>query len=578
VWGSGDDGQLGLGEVLHAPYPVKVEGLSRIRSIHAGAYHNIAVDEDGKVWTWGANRYGQLGNGSQEAAYVPVLLDTIRDVQEAVTGYVHSLALKRDGTVWAWGNNEYGQLGDGTQTSSPLPVQVSQVKDVISVAAGGYTSYALGKNGVVMGWGWNKYGQMGDGQANEAELLAVELFAVPYQFTPVELYVNGAHHEGIAHSLRRKGLDSQVSIQLDEQRLAYVLEGQLKPVILIRIDADSDRVVLTMEEELTRQLADSQAVLRLETALGYFEIPLQDVRIEQLRSLLAADQDAGSVSLAIKLLRDTGYYLRFLDGAASGDMPVPLTEPVRLKLEAISGDTRMELSALDHHIRRELPIPRHLSPQDVTMLAWTGNGSLAEVPAQFIEQGGVHYAATVSMSTSPHLLVRRQEWLGSKAMLSASGIWQMADTHVLGPHRMSGVWITRAELAAAIRRLLEQAKTAEAVSYASMQPLAESLAADLSRWTRWNDPLTRMEITAYVAKAMKLAGKASADRLSRIYGILTAYEKRVARDALPDSVHALADRSSEHEPSEWRNLPKAVFDRKPGVIGKIMITASFLDE
>lgn len=39
-------------------------------------------------------------------------------------GAFHNLALQEDGTLWAWGNNEYGQLGTGdTQPrSQPIPV------------------------------------------------------------------------------------------------------------------------------------------------------------------------------------------------------------------------------------------------------------------------------------------------------------------------------------------------------------------------------------------------------------------------------------------------------------------------
>lgn len=40
-------------------------------------------------------------------------------------GAFHNLALTEDGILWAWGNNEYGQLGTGdTQPRShPIPVQ-----------------------------------------------------------------------------------------------------------------------------------------------------------------------------------------------------------------------------------------------------------------------------------------------------------------------------------------------------------------------------------------------------------------------------------------------------------------------
>lgn len=46
-------------------------------------------------------------------------------VRLIAVGAFHNLALQEDGTLWAWGNNEYGQLGTGdTQPrSQPIPVQ-----------------------------------------------------------------------------------------------------------------------------------------------------------------------------------------------------------------------------------------------------------------------------------------------------------------------------------------------------------------------------------------------------------------------------------------------------------------------
>lgn len=49
-------------------------------------------------------------------------LDSVRLI---AVGAFHNLALLDDGTLMAWGNNEYGQLGTGdTQPrSQPIPVQ-----------------------------------------------------------------------------------------------------------------------------------------------------------------------------------------------------------------------------------------------------------------------------------------------------------------------------------------------------------------------------------------------------------------------------------------------------------------------
>jgi hypothetical protein len=46
-------------------------------------------------------------------------------------GAWHSLALDENGTVWAWGYNFFGQLGDGINDDSPVPVEV-QFSDELS--------------------------------------------------------------------------------------------------------------------------------------------------------------------------------------------------------------------------------------------------------------------------------------------------------------------------------------------------------------------------------------------------------------------------------------------------------------
>jgi alpha-tubulin suppressor-like RCC1 family protein len=43
--------------------PVRVQGLEKVGVIAVGAFHNLALTEDGILWAWGSNEYGQLGTG-----------------------------------------------------------------------------------------------------------------------------------------------------------------------------------------------------------------------------------------------------------------------------------------------------------------------------------------------------------------------------------------------------------------------------------------------------------------------------------------------------------------------------------
>ena len=55
--------------------PVRVQGLESVRLIAVGAFHNLALQENGTLWAWGNNEYGQLGTGDTQprAQPVPVL-------------------------------------------------------------------------------------------------------------------------------------------------------------------------------------------------------------------------------------------------------------------------------------------------------------------------------------------------------------------------------------------------------------------------------------------------------------------------------------------------------------------------
>ena len=133
-----------------------------VQQVDGGAFHTIALQNDGTVWAWGANWDGQLGDGSKIGRITPVRVKSITDVVYVVAGDWHNLALKSDGTVWAWGDNSYGQLGDGSTTDRVSPVQVLGLDSVVAISAGFGHNLALKSDGTVWAWGHNYWSQLGD--------------------------------------------------------------------------------------------------------------------------------------------------------------------------------------------------------------------------------------------------------------------------------------------------------------------------------------------------------------------------------------------------------------------------------
>src|ERR1035437_4961518 len=128
--------------------------LANAQSIAAGSDYCLAVCTTNTVMAWGMNSYGQFGNGNVTSSNVPVpAASSLAGITAVAAGAYHALALKNDGTVWAWGGNGYGQLGYGTNTNIDIPVQVSSLTGVIAIAAGKYHSLAVKNDGTVWTWG-----------------------------------------------------------------------------------------------------------------------------------------------------------------------------------------------------------------------------------------------------------------------------------------------------------------------------------------------------------------------------------------------------------------------------------------
>jgi alpha-tubulin suppressor-like RCC1 family protein len=60
--------------------PVRVQGLEHVSMIAVGAFHNLALSEDGILWAWGNNEYGQLGIGDTQPRSQPIRVEGLSDL------------------------------------------------------------------------------------------------------------------------------------------------------------------------------------------------------------------------------------------------------------------------------------------------------------------------------------------------------------------------------------------------------------------------------------------------------------------------------------------------------------------
>ncbi|QCE16060.1 E3 ubiquitin-protein ligase HERC4 [Vigna unguiculata] len=170
----------------------------KVVDLAAGEAHNLILTGDGGVYSWGRGMFGRIGNGSEKDELFPVQLnfgnanpngtqDNVKIVGIAAGAY-HSLALSDDGAVWSWEeshDNEYDvgdyclvprllnsfvELHTVNSSSGVSETEAKTSLKICAVKAGGMMSLAIDNRGTL--WMWGNCPQ----QSKEGELALVSSF------------------------------------------------------------------------------------------------------------------------------------------------------------------------------------------------------------------------------------------------------------------------------------------------------------------------------------------------------------------------------------------------------------------
>jgi len=161
-WGREESGELGFGTISSQSTPSFVNS-SNWTSVAADQHHNIAINSDGELYAWGRNDQGQLGLGNNTNQSEPTRVGTDSNWVKVAVGDEHSLAINDSGQLYAWGKNNDGQLGIGSTTNQNSPQRVGTASNWVSIAAGSNFSVAINSLGKMYAWGSHSVGQLGIG-------------------------------------------------------------------------------------------------------------------------------------------------------------------------------------------------------------------------------------------------------------------------------------------------------------------------------------------------------------------------------------------------------------------------------
>ena len=64
---------------IHVFDPTLVELPTKVKDVDAGLQHCVALTENGEVWVWGKGNRGQLGNGDVESGSAPTRVRLLKN-------------------------------------------------------------------------------------------------------------------------------------------------------------------------------------------------------------------------------------------------------------------------------------------------------------------------------------------------------------------------------------------------------------------------------------------------------------------------------------------------------------------
>jgi alpha-tubulin suppressor-like RCC1 family protein len=166
-WGDNAEGKLGDDTNTDRPHPTRVAGAVAFRRIAAGARHTCAISTQATLFCWGSNGFGRLGSGAAFDSRTPVAVAGVAGLAftDLSAGSDHTCAVAA-GALYCWGANAEGELGDGTTETRLTPVPIALPEPASTVTSGLTHTCVLTVTGAAYCWGLAGVGELGVADRN----------------------------------------------------------------------------------------------------------------------------------------------------------------------------------------------------------------------------------------------------------------------------------------------------------------------------------------------------------------------------------------------------------------------------
>jgi subtilisin family serine protease len=319
-------------------------------------------------------------------------------------------------------------------------------------------------------------------------------------------------------------LDGQTTtiVTIDEAKALASLEQNAAALNLVLfVDNTTAAVNTELSSGLISVLTARNGSVEVQTAIGSYILPTAEIKMLDLGQQLGVS--AQNIKIVVSISSVKADQANTLKTITTKNGLIQLVNPIKFRVEAVSGEKKIEISRFSCYVSREIVLPITVDSNRAVGIVYNDDGTVSSVPTQFINENGKTVAVIKRKSNSVYTVIEN-----TKSFSDAKGHWAKDDINTLAAKLIiSGMnnnefipegKVTRAQFAALIVKSLGLLPNPVKVSFSDIGEkdwyagaVGAAVEAGLVKGYqdgtfRPNNMVTREEASVILVKALKLAG------------------------------------------------------------------------
>lgn len=196
------------------------------------------------------------------------------------------------------------------------------------------------------------------------------------------------------------------TVVIDGEKLGARLAAMQRPVVSIRVNAESDVVVGEIGGRILQRMALKQAVIEITSKRAAYTLPVSQLNFDNLKDQLGADDASTDLKVQIEIAVPTSDIMEAVNHAAAQQKSSLVAPPLNFTVRGVLEDNKVEVTGFGGYVERTIAIPNGADPlQITTAIVVEPDGTVRHVPTKVMVIDGQRYAIAKSLTNSTYAVV-----------------------------------------------------------------------------------------------------------------------------------------------------------------------------